>query len=280
MPPAAASPPPPAGPAAAVPGPRDPGAGLLPGVAGQETAEPSSQAISAFPAVRTAAEGPAPEDGGKRRRRLLGLALPVWLVAAALCAVGGLGTVMLYPRILPWGETPGESTSDDPLAGAGASSGVGVIGSGSARPGGSAAGNAGSSASPDASASASELPTAPGALRATLSNEQILGGVGGLALLGYRVSITITNPAAQAQQWTNASFRVPAAGLILTPGVGVAATAQDTTICVTPTGPPDSAPRLVPPDGGSVTVQVDVTRVLYTGDPPHSVALADPDCDA
>jgi len=188
--------------------------------------------------------------------------------------------VMLYPRILPWDDNPGESTSEDPQAGAGASPGVGVIGPGSARPGSSPATNGSSSASPEPGASVSPSSAPPGALQVALSNQQILGGLGGLSLLGYRVTITITNPAGVAQQWTNVSFRVPAAGLTLTPGVGVAAKAQDTKICVTPNGPQDEPPRTVPPDGGSVTVQVDVTRLLYTGDPPHSVALADPECDA
>ncbi len=193
-------------------GPRESSAGPPLQIVGYDTPLPdsSSQAIQMFPAV-----GARPADPPRRGRRLLGIPWPVWLLAAVAAIVVVVGGLLLLPRLGPNApvEPPGDQAgrSVEPTLGAG---GPGQADPGQTDQGPAASGSTGTggtagptgSASPGAGGGGPAVVVRPLAL--TGFSVEPRSGLNLLPLLGWKVTITIENPADVAQSWTNVSVVV------------------------------------------------------------------------
>jgi hypothetical protein len=164
---------------------------------------------------------------GRSPSRFLGLPVPAWIIISAVCIVLIIGALIILPRL----SRGVRSGSED---------GVGVVGGGNPSVG---VGPAAGGPSSPGSAGASNGPTgAPinGNLRISdfsAVQETLLGLPVGLG--GWRVTVTIENPAGTAQEWHNVSVWVTG-GLdlargSLTEGIRVYDSGQ--LVCAEPTTP-------------------------------------------
>lgn len=220
--------------------------------------EPSSEAVRLFSAIGT----PKGRDGAARGPRFLGLPLPAWVLVAGVCVAALIGALVILPRVSPT-RPPAESAIDDDAG----TIGIGPVPSGGA--GVTSPGSAGGGPSlPSAGASGDAVPaTAPLKISQLTATNRVLG---------WRVSITIANPAGIAQDWHNVSVQVeqgvPLVLDAITPGTRVRDAGR--TVCVEPTGP-----SAIPP-GGATVIEFDI-NVLLANPPQKSDAhLDNPVCSS
>jgi hypothetical protein len=209
------------------------------------------------------------------RRRVLGVPVPVWLLALVVLLALVAGGSFVLPRLRPDepAQPPGDQTAPQavPTLGPGGPDTSDAGGPGGAAPTGPEPGSTPAAARPQPGGASGTPPALE--LAGFVAEKRALLDLLPLGLLGWTVTITIENPADVAQAWTNVSIVVgdgrDLAGDALVPGVRVYDSGH--LVCAEP----DDAASGQVPAGGAVTIQF---TVRSSGEP-HSPSLDNDDCD-
>jgi hypothetical protein len=200
---------------------------------------------------------PTTPGGG---RRLLGLPLPAWIIAGALGICLVIGAVVILPRLPVTAAPPDSALGGDTDPGSGIVV-AGVPGTTAASPGASA------SATPQPSGQTPPPAVPPLVVTRLVTTRDVLG------LLGWKVSITLHNPASVEQSWTNVSVYAKGGRVdtLLTPSSeGLTLYTSGDLVCAEPKDPTTA----LAPANGDATIELHVA----TSRAPGPAVVDDPNC--